>query len=645
MGMKTLKKMINQYMVRITAVVVCVIILVAYFAHMLEAQLSAQEAAKIIFIQIDQLLDNNQKDLEEVRQNYTDTCLKNAETIAYIVENDPSVLEDIEEIKKIATFVEVDEIHFFDETGRIFTGTHPEYYEMTMDSGEQIGFFKPMLENPELKLVQDITPNTAEAKQMQYSAVWSESHQFIVQVGMEPVKVMQVMEKNELSYIFSMLKVNVGVDFYAIDAKSGIIVGSTATETVGKKMDTIGFSKERIERYRTGFHATVNGETSYCVFTKMGDNWIGRAVSNTVMYGGIPRSLLGLTLCCIIVGVIQVLLVTIYMNQYVIKGIKKVNVQLDTIAKGNMDECVDVKTSQEFTELSNYINEMVNSLLDNNRKMSYVLSKTNMYIGIYEYNKYMPKVRITEDIPMILGLDARNADNLAADYTLFREFINRIRRRPVSGEDSVYQLADDIPKYLRIEEITGKNEVFGVIIDVTEQVSKRRQIEMERDIDPLTGLYNRRGLEIKLAKLFEKPDKLGYGALVMIDADGLKTINDQYGHEEGDLYLRGMADAIRKFGNYGSVVARQGGDEYVIFLYAYNNEAELLRAFEELKKLQTGRTVKLREDVEVPLRFSFGYTLIDGRADYWEMLKEADDKMYENKRKRKALAAMMASDV
>lgn len=61
---------------------------------------------------------------------------------------------------------------------------------------------------------------------------------------------------------------------------------------------------------------------------------------------------------------------------------------------------------------------------------------------------------------------------------------------------------------------------------------------MERDIDSLTGLYNRRGLDIQLSKLFEEPEKLGYCAMVMVDADGLKIINDTYGHEKGDIYLK-----------------------------------------------------------------------------------------------------------
>ena len=83
------------------------------------------------------------------------------------------------------------------------------------------------------------------------------------------------------------------------------------------------------------------------------------------------------------------------MNQYVVGGIHSVNEKLHSIAQGNLDELIDIRTSVEFSELSGYINRMKQSLLDNTQKMSYVLSKTNMYIGIYEYNRHMKRVRIT----------------------------------------------------------------------------------------------------------------------------------------------------------------------------------------------------------------------------------------------------------
>lgn len=186
--MKTLKKIISGYMYRITCILVVVILIMLVYIQIITEQKRAYEDAIGNIAQIESVLEENQQELIAIQEEYRQTCLHNAETVARIIEGNPEVLDDVEELKEIAVSVEIDEIHIFDTTGRIFAGTHPEYYNYTFDSGEQMMFFKPMLEDKSLKLVQDVTPNTAEEKPMQYSAVWSEHGEFIVQVGMEPVK-------------------------------------------------------------------------------------------------------------------------------------------------------------------------------------------------------------------------------------------------------------------------------------------------------------------------------------------------------------------------------------------------------------------------------------------------------------------------
>ena len=61
-----------------------------------------------------------------------------------------------------------------------------------------------------------------------------------------------------------------------------------------------------------------------------------------------------------------------------------------------------------------------------------------------------------------------------------------------------------------------------------------------------------------------------------------------------------------------------------------------MASIEKLRSLQTGNKESLGDGIEAELRFSFGYTLIQGRSDFQNMLKEADEKMYEDKRRRKA---------
>lgn len=634
--MKTLQKIISQYMRHVTYLLIAIILVIIVYIQIANEQRQACENATRTFYQIEQVLNQNQEELAEVREAYSKTCLHNAEAIAYIIQNEPSILGSIGGLKKIAQFMEVDEIHIFDKTGRIYAGTHPEYYDYTFDSGEQMSFFKPMLEDHSLKLVQDITPNTAEAKLMQYSALWSKNDDFIVQVGMEPVRVMNVSAKNELSFLFSLFRVNLEAGYYAIHSETGEIVGSTDLTCVGKNLTEIGLKLDEITDDGKGFHAVINGEHSYCIFTKIGLNYIGRIIPNRVLYQRIPWSTFMLAVCLIMITLILSYAVTGYMNKYVVGGIHSINERLYRIAQGNLDEMVDIHTSVEFSELSSYINTMKKSLLDNNKKMSYVLSKTKMYIGVYEYNQHMKRVRFTEYVPQILLLDHKEAARLSSDYLMFKEFIDNLRQNPIANDSGVFELKDH---YVKLEEITDNSGVFGVIIDVTKEICERRKMEAERDIDLLTGLYNRRGLEMKLTSLFNNPDELAHSALIMIDADNLKTINDTYGHEAGDVYLKKIARLITSIDVKKSVSARLGGDEFVLFWYQYDNEKDLLNALSMLENIQEHNPVPLNDRVYVPLRFSFGYCLTAKNMDYHRLLKEADKRMYQQKRKRKASAS------
>lgn len=629
--MQTLRNIISRYMRHVTFLLVAfllVMILCLQFAH---EQKLARETASETFYQIGQLLERNQEELDETKAAYRETCLHNAEAIAYIIEDDPSVLESVEELKQIAKMMEVDEIHIFDTTGRIYAGTHPEYYDYTFDSGEQMNFFKPLLTDKSLHLVQDITPNTAEAKMMQYSALWSKSGAFIVQIGMEPVNVLKATEKNELSYLFSLFRVNPHANYYAVIG-SGEIVGSTDLPSVGRQLADIGLDLNTIANGTTAFHAKVNGVNSYCVFREKNGNYIGRVLSCHEMYQSIPPITAALAVCLFTIAFILSHIVTKYMNLYVVEGIRSVNEKLHSITQGNLDEMVDIQNSVEFSELSGYINRMKQRLLDNNKRMSYVLDKANMYIGVYEYNPHMKRVRFTRHVPRILCLEPEEADKLSSDYALFQTFITGLRNDPVDGETNVFSLKD---RYVKLEEINKDGEILGVVVDVTEEVKRRRQIETERDYDPLTGLYNRRGLEIRLSALLDRPETLGCYAVVMIDADNLKTINDTYGHDAGDVYLKEIAALFEDFGPKSCVSARLGGDEFLLFLYRYGSEQELTDTVALLSDLQDNSFANLNDQVHVPLRFSFGASLTDQPADYEKLMKEADERMYENKRKRK----------
>lgn len=633
--MRTLKTMINRYMYHITWVLLIIILVIILYIQLINEQRRAYESATRTIYQIEQILAENQKELEEIKEQYKQTCLHNAESVARMIQTDPGVMDNVDELNRIADMVEVDEIHLFDEKGNLFAGTHPEYIGYSFDSGKQMEFFKTMLSDKSQKLVQEVTLNTAQNKEMQYSAVWTKNGEFIVQVGMDPRGIKKVTEKNELSHIFSLLRVNSDVNYYAIDIATNKVVGTTDQQSMGKSVSQIGLNPKRLGTDKDGFHANISGQFSFCVFEKSESNYIGRVISGQKLYQRVPTTIIIFAVCLMFIIFILANAVTRYMNRYVVDKIYEINEKLNLIASGNLDERVEVDSSIEFYELSNYINTMVKSILHNNQKLSYVLNKTNLNIGVYEYSKKMQSVHFTEHIPKMLSMTEKQTNSISSNAQKFEQIVDKIRERGATDEKRVYKVCEQPERFVKIEEIVNEEEVFGVVVDMTSEIMKRREIEAERDIDMLTGLYNRRGLETKLSVLFSKPKKLGYSALIMMDADDLKKINDKYGHEFGDVYLKKLAAVINNFGIKGSVASRQGGDEFVLFLYEYDSKDELDRTIQTLAYIRDNSTAHLSDELTVPLRFSFGYCYVGKNADFKKLLKEADEKMYKDKKNRK----------
>ncbi|MGN1158956.1 MAG: diguanylate cyclase domain-containing protein [Lachnospiraceae bacterium] len=631
-----MKSMIVKKMVSIVMMIMLLILAVIVIIQIHKSQKDMDEEAYTLFEQVEQILAKNTEEEKSVIEEYNQLCLNYADAVAYILSEDPAIMDDIDELKKIAGYLQIDEIHIFDQNGEIVRGTQPEYYGLTVYSGEQISFFAQMLEDKSLRLCQEVTPNTAEAKEMQYAAVWSEDGEFIVQVGITPYRVLEVISKNQLSYIFSLLTTENGATLYAIDLNTEEILGSTDERMLGANLMDLGISMEQAEGRKSGFHARIKGENSYCVATVYQSVLLLRVCPNRILYQDLLKDTLMVAICLTVIAIFMVFIMVQYLNKYIIQGIYDINQKLTVITEGKLDESVDVHTTPEFEQLSHYINEMIKSILSTTDKMSYVLDHAMLVMGVYEYNSKMRAVRTTKQIKNILCLDDQEADRLFADHEQFESYIERMKKNPVKGFENIYQTEESEERYIRIESFRKDENYLGILMDVTESVLRSRKLEKERNIDSLTGIYNRRGLEENLEELLEQDVDLKYSALVMLDADGLKQINDLYGHKAGDRYLCEIAKIMKDIRPEQSIIARQGGDEFVLFYYGCETEEELLGYIHELGLKRDRTTFMPDEEQSLPVRYSFGYVLChDTQKDYSGLILEADRKMYEEKLSRK----------
>lgn len=148
--------------------------------------------------------------------------------------------------------------------------------------------------------------------------------------------------------------------------------------------------------------------------------------------------------------------------------------------------------------------------------------------------------------------------------------------------------------------------------------------------DQLTEVYNRRFLEEYLRKELERSRREGYPlTLVMLDIDHFKAINDRYGHVFGDEVLRMVARTLQESLRSSDVVARYGGDEFVLVLPRAKEE-DARKVMDRVSRNLKGAQVM---GEPFPVRVSYGVYSWDGRRTVAELFQEIDERMYEMKKR------------
>ena len=171
-------------------------------------------------------------------------------------------------------------------------------------------------------------------------------------------------------------------------------------------------------------------------------------------------------------------------------------------------------------------------------------------------------------------------------------------------------------------------ELLGVTRDISESKVYEAELTRLAITDPVTGVWNRRhGKELLEADL-ETAQRVGQGlCLLMIDVDKFKPINDTYGHQFGDRVLAAVADRLRSAVRGSDVVARWGGDEFVV----------LLRACDLAGATRIAESVRARvADLDFPemgrISVSIGAAELNPGEDADALLERADAALYEAKR-------------
>ncbi len=168
----------------------------------------------------------------------------------------------------------------------------------------------------------------------------------------------------------------------------------------------------------------------------------------------------------------------------------------------------------------------------------------------------------------------------------------------------------------------------GIIVDITQQKEREERINYLTYFDAMTGVYNRRYYNNTIKEM-NSEESLPLSVIVG-DINGLKLINDAFGHEYGDELIIKTADLLKESIRNTDVLARTGGDEFVIMLP--NTTFEIVKKIVK-RIMQEGEVInELNNDSPVQISISLGYTTRETMdEDLGESIKLAEDHMYRNK--------------
>lgn len=148
----------------------------------------------------------------------------------------------------------------------------------------------------------------------------------------------------------------------------------------------------------------------------------------------------------------------------------------------------------------------------------------------------------------------------------------------------------------------------------------------------VTGVHDKKSLEKYLFQLRERSDTLDIG-IMMFDLNGLKWINDNYGHERGDTYIQSFASCLTRILSENSFLARFGGDEFVI-VQEHTSPLELHSMNQRLQQLVD----EYNRTIELPLSYAVGYE-VSYKNHYYiidDLMRIADQNMYQDKLEKKS---------
>ncbi|WP_373262972.1 transporter substrate-binding domain-containing diguanylate cyclase [Hungatella hathewayi] len=252
---------------------------------------------------------------------------------------------------------------------------------------------------------------------------------------------------------------------------------------------------------------------------------------------------------------------------------------------------------------------------------------------LYEYNIREGTLNLTEQTAGFLGCERKiqNPETMEQKYPVFDYMISQKE----NNTEHECLLPGGNVRWLKVIskmvlDTTGRPwYAVGKLIDIQMEREIKTQLEAKAQRDSLTGVYNSATSHQLISQVLAEEDRNGTGALIIMDIDYFKQINDYLGHYTGDQVLEETAEILQACFRTDDIVGRLGGDEFVVFMKAVSDpEIVKQRCCEVLDRVKDVTMEKHGKEVTL----SIGAAMAGGETDYDVLYRKADQALYQIKK-------------
>lgn len=616
-----------------TAIFLILFINFLFNRHTLEIQQFNTFYTKIE--QVIHTLENNRMELELVKKNLDEDYLTRAKAAGYVMDRQKEVVTDVSMMQYLAELLNVDELHVIDENGIIVSSSVYKYVGFDMAVGEQTKPFLELLENDDKDayLIQEPLPNAAEGNIMQYVGVCRRAQNGIVQVGFVPERRLEMQSRNTYEYIFSRFPTDVDEELFVVDRSTGAVLGHS--DNMEQNFAEECYQLDQLLSCTKGaYKMGKDGKKMYVVSKDYDDVLICAALPCDVLFQKLKENTFHTFLYLLFIEAAVILLLYYLVKWKVTNGIHRIIDSLSAITDGNLDTTVEVGGNLEFEELSGGINTMVKSIINISDRISAIIDISGIPLAAFEYGNSKEHVFATSGIARLLEIPTEKVTELCRNAGSFDRYMSWITRHPVEGEEDIYQINDT--KYIRIHMSKTQEGNLGVITDVTTDMMEKKRMRYENTHDALTRLYKYRHFQQLAQDILQNMPEGKVCAVVMLDLDYFKGINDTFGHDMGDKYLQSFAAVMNALPPDHFLNARRSGDEFCMMIHNCNDRAEIVQHLEAFYAALGKNQVALSDTETRVISASAGFAwTADSSEEISVLLSHADEALYEIKKTTK----------